>query len=541
MGRLHVTHIETRLKRTVGPHLDLSDLGSHKDSQLRTMSNTRGLAAFVVMQLGGLDAETAAAGVTDGSRDNGIDAIAVVPNEHRMILVQAKWAADSRGSAALDDIIKFRQGLDDLIQFKWQNFNNKVNKRSAEIEEFLLNPSVKLQVVFAHMGTGALADDVRSQMDTYLADLNDPTETATFIYLDQSRLHNLLLEETRPLEVDLSVELSDWGQREGPPRAIYGQVPAATVARWVVDNGDQLFAKNVRVVLPDSEVNEGLLSTLTESPEDFWYFNNGITLLCKAIAKAPAGGADRRMGSFEFRGSTIVNGAQTAGSLAKALKLFPASTLDRATVMVRFISLEGAPADFARNVTRATNTQNRIGGRDFVSLDPEQARIRDEFKVEGLQYVYRSGETDPRPEEGCSIVQATIALACSHSTLLTTLAKREISRLWDDISRAPYKSIFNRDTTYLRIWRTVQVLRSVDNRLGQMVRELDGRDKLIAVHGNRTLLHLAYNAIAMDRIEEPDYPWDAEIARARDELPQLFRSMVDVVETGFPGYPALRR
>lgn len=490
------------------------------------------------MQLGGMEAAAAAACVTDGSHDNGIDAIAVIPEEHRMIVVQAKWADDSRGSAALDDMIKFREGLDDMVQFKWENFNERAIDRREEIEELLLNPSVKIQVVFAHMGTGGLADDVRVRMDQYLADLNDPTETASFAYLDQSRLHRLLLDETQALDIDLSVDLSDWGQQDGPPRAVYGRVPAAEVARWVIDSGEQLFAKNVRVVLPDSEVNEGLLTTLEESPESFWYFNNGITVLCNDIAKAPAGGSDRRAGSFEFRGSTIVNGAQTAGSLAKALELSSTDALDRASVMVRFISLEGAPADFARDVTRATNTQNRIGGRDFVSLDPEQARIKDEFKVEGLQYVYRSGEADPRPEDGCGIVQATIALACSHSALLTTQAKREISRLWDDISRAPYKSLFNSSTTYLRVWRTVQVLRAVDDELASLVRGLEGREKLIAIHGNRALLHLAYSAIAMKKIEDPTFSWDAEVGNARAELPRLLRIMIDVVETDFPGYPA---
>lgn len=538
MGRLHVTQIEARLNATVAPHIDVSDLETHRDTQLRALSNTRSLAAFVVMQLGGLEASAAAACVTDGTQDNGIDAIAVIPDEHRMLLVQAKWANDSRGSAALDDMIKLREGLDDLVQFKWTNFNERVRNRREEIEELLLNPSVKIQVVFAHMGTGHLAEAVRDRMDQYLADLNDPTETANFIYLDQSKLHRLLLEESEPLDIDLSVELSDWGQLEGPPRAVYGRVPAAEVARWVVDNGDQLFAKNVRVVLPDSEVNEGLLSTLEDSPESFWYFNNGITVLCNEIEKAPAGGSDRRVGSFDFRGATIVNGAQTAGSLAKAQESLRREDLSRATVMVRFISLEGSPADFARDVTRATNTQNRIGGRDFVALDPEQARIKDEFKVEGLQYVYRSGEEDPRPEDGCGIVQATIALACSHSALLTTQAKREISRLWDDISRAPYKSIFNASTTYLRVWRAVQVLRVVDEELARLAKGLEGREKLIAIHGNRALLNLAYDAIAMNRIEDPDLSWANELGKVRGEVPELLSVMVEIVEDDFPGYPA---
>lgn len=539
MGRLHVTQIEARLNSTVGPHIDVADLSSQSGSQLRQMRNTRALAAFVAMRFGDLSPEDAAAAVTDGSGDNGIDTIAILEPEKQMIVVQAKWSDEGRGSANLSDMLKFRDGLDDLVQFKWENFNDKVRERKREIESLLLNPAVQIHVIFAHMGTGELASDVRSRMEQYLRDLNDPTETATFAYFDQARLHRLLLAETRANNIDLSVELSDWGQSDGPPRAIYGRVPASEIARWVTEYGQPLFAKNVRVLLPDSEVNEGLLTTLEHSPESFWYFNNGITVLCNQIAKAPAGGSDRRQGSFEFRGSSIVNGAQTAGSLARAQDSVFSAQLERAQVMVRFISLEGATDDFASNVTRATNTQNRIGGRDFVSLDPEQARIKDEFAVEHLHYVYRSGEADPKPEEGCGIVQATVALACSNTNpALATQAKREISRLWDDITRAPYKQLFNAQTTYLRVWRTVRVLRIVEAALESITNTVDGREKLIAVHGNRAVLHLVFQDLRMDRIEDPHFNWEAEEARAKALVEPTLSTVVTVVEDNFPGYPA---
>jgi hypothetical protein len=394
-------------------------------------------------------------------------------------------------------------------------------------------------VVFAHMGTGELSLEVRARMEDYIADLNDPTETASFAYLDQSKLHRLLLEENQVANIDLQVELSDWGQLEGPPRAIYGQVPAAQIAGWVNEHGQALFAKNVRVLLPDSEVNEGLVATLESSPEHFWYFNNGITVLCGQVAKSPLGGLDRRLGSFEFKNVSIVNGAQTAGSIARAEDSWSAPELDRARVMVRFISLEGATPDFANYVTRATNTQNRIGGRDFVSLDPEQARIKDEFAVENLQYVYRSGEADPKPSEGCGIVQATVALACSDpNPALTTQAKREISRLWDDIGRAPYKQLFNGKTTYLRVWRAVGVLRVVEDELDSLTATLDGREKGIAVHGNRTVLHLVFKNLSMAKIESPDYDWGRELVRARELVSATLREVIEVVEADFPGYPA---
>jgi hypothetical protein len=46
--------------------------------------------------------------------------------------------------------------------------------------------------------------------------------------------------------------------------------------------------------------------------------------------------------------------------------------------------LKDTPIDFGKDVTRANNKQNRIENRDFVSQDPEQARIKTELAIEGI-------------------------------------------------------------------------------------------------------------------------------------------------------------
>ena len=65
-------------------------------------------------------------------------------------------------------------------------------------------------------------------------------------------------------------------------------------------------------------------------------------------------------------------------------------------------------------MTTATNTQNRIEKRDFASLDPTQDRLKNELLLDlNKQYIYKTGERQPPPENGCNIDEATIALACA--------------------------------------------------------------------------------------------------------------------------------
>ncbi|MER6969225.1 AIPR family protein, partial [Streptomyces halstedii] len=269
----------------------------------------------------------------------------------------------------------------------------------------------------------------------------------------------------------------------------------------------------------------------------FWYFNNGVTILCQKIAKSPAYGTDRRIGAFTFSGADVVNGAQTVGSIAKASRL--GIDLSQAKVTVRFISLEGAEPQFANSVTRATNTQNRISGRDFLALDPEQSRLKNEFLVEGLTYIFKSGESDPTPENGCSVTDATIALACAASDVsLSTQAKREISRLWDTGERGAYKRLFNPSVSYQRIWRSVGVMRQVEELLGNALQSLEGRARGMAVHGNRLILHLIFRQLETSKIDDPRFDWDNQVVRVPGLVKQTLAAVTDVADVEYPGYPA---
>lgn len=536
MGRLHVTQIEQRLQQTVLPYVDCSDLGAHGPEQQKQTTNSRSLAAFVIMKLGGVTELEAASAVTDEPGDNGIDAIIALADESRIIVAQSKWSNDSGGSASSSDMIKFREGIDDLLSLSWHKFGAKLQRKRADLEKLLLDPNAKVDIVFVHLGTSDIAPTVEDIMRSYLADLNDPTEIGNFHYLNQGRIHKMLVEETEGIQIDLDVALSDWGVIEGPPPAYYGHVSASDISSWYQQYGKSILAKNVRLALSDSEINEGLLKTLSSEPDKFWYFNNGITVLCEKIDKSAAGGTDRRIGVFRATNASIVNGAQTASVLHKFRQ--QGGDLSSVQVMARFISLNGTGEAFSSEVTRATNTQNRIGGRDFVALDPQQKRIKDEFSVAGYTYTYRTGEESPSPDSGCDLTQATVALACAYSPQLATQAKREISRLWDDIERTPYRSLFNGKTTYVRIWRCVEILHLVEEALNKEKSALEGRDRLVATHGNRAILSLVFSQLNMTKVDDPDYDWTQEKAKAATLLPVILTTVINEVTSNYPGYPA---
>ena len=173
------------------------------------------------------------------------------------------------------------------------------------------------------------------------------------------------------------------------------------------------------------------------------------------------------------------------------------------------------PAEFGSEVTRATNTQNRIERRDFVALDPEQERLKTELQLDGIYYVFKSGEVPPSGKPGFDLPDATVALACSHSDIsLAVQAKREIGKLWEDIARPPYKCLFNASINGLHLWKIVQIQREIDSQLSVEYSARTGRDSMFAIHGNRFLSHQVFKRIGTDALSSVDIEATKQSAKA---------------------------
>lgn len=185
--------------------------------------------------------------------------------------------------------------------------------------------------------------------------------------------------------------------------------------------------------------------------------------------------------------------AQTTGIVGDNFDSIPESDKDRLWIQMRTIAVENCPDGFAKRVTKFTNLQNAISVQDFVSLDPIQARIATDFAVDKRKYAFRwGGDTEPTGEQGCTLKDATIALACANpDPWFAVQAKREISVLWDTDSHR-YKELFHQDVTATRIWNGVKVMRVVDTAVDS--HEVDGTPKadMVSSHLQRIVLHVVF-------------------------------------------------
>ena len=534
MSIIHVRQIRAALEKEYKSHISLQDVETKPKDQQESYFATRALAAYALSIVSGAKPDTAAKAIVDGYDDNGVDAIHFDDIEKKLFIVQSKWNTSGDKTPELGEVQKYIQGIRDLLNLTFDRFNAKVAALGSVIQTALEDPNTRLVLVLVHTSTSPLGPHAERAIGDLLGELNDPSEVAIFECIGQKQLHDSLTRSAEGTPINIEAVLSDWGQLREPYQAFYGQISAADIGEWHVQHHDRLFAKNLRKVIANSEINKSIAETIRTAPEAFWYFNNGITVLCERVKKRLQGGADTASGVFLCEGISVVNGAQTVGSIAAAHLTNPEKT-KQAKVSIRFISLENCPEDFAVGVTRATNTQNRVESKDFAALDPEQDRLRRELLLDGKEYAYKTGEPPPLPDKGCTVDEATIALACARPDVgLAVMAKSGIGKLWDNIDKPPYIYLFNNKLSGVRVWRMVTLLRAVDEALRNEQKVTTGKQRAVAVHGNRLITHQVFARLPLAGIEEPSFDIDGLAKKAAALTPQVVQLTALAVEALYP-------
>ncbi len=505
----------------------MSDYVGRASRDIEAALLSRALAAHAIRSLEGSSLDQAAHAVVDQFDDQGIDGCYFNEAEKRLLLCQSKWSSAGNRSIDLASVHKFLGGVDKLVSLRLEGFGEKTLAMKERLEAALVDSEVMIRLALTHSGDCSLGDPTTTELGAFLDRHNTPEPLFELEVLDQGRNYAFLLESSQGVPIDLEVTLQDWGQITEPYIGFYGRANVADIALWWQEYGPRLFAENIRDFRGRTDVNSVIASSLASEPHHFWYFNNGITLLCESVRRKPLGATSRKLGQFDCSRASIANGAQTVGQIGNSLAEGAlVDGLEEAQVLIRLISLEGCPSGFGKRVTRATNTQNRVEGRDFAALDENQKRLAQELSLEDYSYSYRTGLSLAPNERACDVTDAAIALACAQEDVaLAVQVKREVGRIFSDLESAPYLTVFPATLEARKLRNAVRIMRSVDSRLETEASRSGGFAKLVATHGNRFILHLVFKNKALRGWELSD-PGDTDVeARAAKMALETFEKL----------------
>ncbi len=505
MSIVHINQIKNRLEKLFAGCVDMSDQ-KHGTESYKSMLLSRSLAAYAVYHFAECTPEDAANSLIDGADDNGIDAVYFDENELKLYLVQSKWIHDGRGEPDNASIKKFTSGIRDLLSLNLDRFNGKVLDRSDEISNALSNAGLQIMSILVHTGTGELSVHSKRDFKDLLDEVNDASEILEWRSINQGLLHQSLTVDLNS-PITASIAIRSWGKVQEPRFAIYGQVCATDLAKLWIANKERIVAKNLRGALGETDVNIEIRDSLENKSELFWYFNNGITATATTVEKLAIGGGTHELGIFQCEGIHIVNGAQTVSTIGRFYEKNPDADLSNCFVHFRVVSLEDGGEEFGDEVTRTNNRQNKIETRDFVSQDPEQKRIKNELLIDGIYYQIMRSDDLPRGGNVFDLQDSTTALVCASGevSLVVTL-KAQIGKLWEDITKTPYKYLFNAEVSGLYVWRCIQTQRMIELAIeSKRLRYKKPRETRIFVYGNRLMAALIFKQLPMAKFREPNF------------------------------------
>ena len=346
------------------------------------------LRAFVVD-----DEDTALTAIVGGARDKGVDALHIDHENGVVSVIQGKYRQSTNaGSENRSDVLALASLGRALARTEGQEFKALLGEADAAVHTLLEKARDAVQkrayrLVLYFVTTGKVSNTHREEAVQSL----DDWEFVSF----EVHARN-----------DLVRRMQDYVEGAAPPvpiisLPIHGEQSfnrfdeETRISSWVFtmlgkdlakiyeNNGIRLFQRNIRGYLGKNDINRGIEYTMEKEPEYFWYFNNGVTIVCDEARQI----IDRRQKLLRVSNAQIINGQQTTRTLA-------VTNAGTCTVLVKVIAVSRDSDEDQRRyshlvseIVSATNRQNAIGQVDLKSNDLEQIRLERDLKKLGYRYI----------------------------------------------------------------------------------------------------------------------------------------------------------
>jgi len=422
------------------------------------------------------DAEIAAA-ITDGGDDRGIDAVYIDsrPEARRIHLFQFKHISDFRKSennfpsnevdkisTFLDDCFRQETGLEESCNpLLWL----KVQAIWSALEE-------AVYTVHIHLCTNG--SKLKAQHGDRFRDALKPYRHAQLSEHDLLWFSNALSRasrDDRKLVLPI-IENQLFGRTDGFAQGLIATVRASDLVDLIRDPeypsevDSTLFEENIRLYLgEENEVNRKILTTATSKNNlEFWYLNNGVTIVCQGLEYQPKSANPRAY----MLNPQIVNGGQTSHALFEAGRADITRIAD-VRILVRII--ETADQSLTNRIAEATNSQTPIRSRDIRSNDKIQIQLENALRPLGFFYERKNdqhiGEAADRRIDAVKLGQVILAYVLREPDRAKTASNKIFGEYYDWVFNENMLSAEN----VLAIWK---VYRHVEDDRQKTIKVISG-------------------------------------------------------------------
>ncbi len=402
--------------------------------------------------------------LTDGSNDKKIDFIKYDRDLKRIVFCQGYYAQNQRDAAPANKASDLNTAAAWLFSGDQKHIPDPLRPIIQECRVALSDGDVEaIDLLYVHnrpesFNVAKELNTVQSHVKRALGENNQITVYAK--EMGMAEIENLFAKFESHIQVrqKITCPVAKLMENEGPKwRSVIVSVPGSWLNKLYVDHGHALFSANYRGFLgvnKRKKINSGIRTTAESSPENFWVFNNGVTILTTSYSCTDS--------TVVLTGISIINGAQTTGSIGSID--IQKHDLSKVSVLCRII--QSADPQTIRDIVKYNNTQNAITSWDQYSNDGDQFRIEQEFHDLGHKYSRKRGFQGDGSEIG--IEQVGVPLLAFQGKFSEAIAGK--NRLFD--SESMYKSTFSQKKAR-HILLVYTLAMSIDERRLELKRKSD--------------------------------------------------------------------
>jgi hypothetical protein len=425
------------------------------------------LGTFAIQLAFNLDdlKELSAESIVGGGDDKKCDVFYYDQENGIVVIAQCYYSKKTEGEAPANKASDLNTAIGWILNAKIESVPESLRDRAAELRQALSEGLInQIQIWYVHnrQASKNVSDELATVADTAKIGVKQyiGLDTVSVVAKEVGfvEIANLYAQAEHAIIVtdEFEIPVSSYFTEAGED---WDAVSTVVNGNWLAEQfkkyGTDLFSANIRGYLGsrdvDANINNGIKRTANDEPSRFFVYNNGITALLLDFSISE--------GVMKFRGLSIVNGAQTTGSLANAAEALSESL----RVPIRFVRARNE--EVIEKIVKYNNSQNKIEAADYRSGDQIQQRLREEFaSIPDAEYEggRRGGVSDAIKRSKNTIPSYTIAQALAAFHGEPAVAYDRKSDLWKVDKN--YNLIFNQETSARHMVFLFSLLENINNR-----------------------------------------------------------------------------
>jgi hypothetical protein len=379
--------------------------------------------------------------LTDGPMDGEMDAIYISNRDiHILTFKYTDNFESTKKNYPGTDIDQFVLTLDQIVSGNLDEItiNSAVWDKYSEIKSLSQTGKVNFKV---YVVSNKLYPDTPSQ--TKLGNLfNKYRIIEKPIYLNQEDIVTKILDyKTKQIDGKVTfVDTQHFEKSNGDLKTIIGAISASDIIELIKSKEDpniideDVFNENIRVYKFGHQVNQAIIGSANQNTNhQFFYLNNGITLLCEDEDYVP----HTKSPTVNLTKVQIINGGQTSHSLFEVYKLDP-EKIKTIEILIR-LCITKRNKTIGERISESTNNQIPVASRDLHSNDSVQRKLEEEFELLGYFYERKPNQYPDQPLNKILNNELLGQLYMAYYLDMPSEAKNNKAKVFTDL----YSDIFN--------------------------------------------------------------------------------------------------